>query len=123
MTNPITLTRTQASQLLKISPCTFDNMRRNGQMTVPPINWNGRPRWSRAAIAQWLGGHPDMTDDDFALLTTVQVAQLLGIARATAYRQLPDTTLYPAVIRLGTEIRYPRTAVNHYINNQRAAAA
>lgn len=123
MSNPVTITRSEISQLMKISPCTFDKLRRSGQLSIPPINWSGRPRWSRAAIAQWLGGAADMPDEHFALLTTSQVAEYLGIARSTAYRQLPDTPLYGAGIRLTSDIRYPRVAVINYVTAQSSNAA
>jgi hypothetical protein len=108
---PLTLTRPEICQLLRLSSAGFDQLRTSGVFDVEPINWDGRPRWSRAAIAHWLGGPATMPDDDFALLTMAEVAQLLGIARATAYRNIPSSPLQQHAIRLTGDIRYPRIAV------------
>jgi predicted DNA-binding transcriptional regulator AlpA len=108
---PLTLTRPEICQLLRLSGAAFDQLRTSGGFDVEPIDWNGRPRWSRAAIAHWLGGPATLPDDDFALLTMAEVAQLLGIARATAYRNIPSSSLQQHAIRLAGDIRYPRIAI------------
>jgi predicted DNA-binding transcriptional regulator AlpA len=112
---PLTLTRPEICQLLRLSSAGFDQLRTSGVFDVEPIDWNGRPRWSRAAIAQWLGGPATMPDDDFALLTMAEVAQLLGIARATAYRNIPSSPLQQHAIRLTGDTRYPRSAIRRIL--------
>ena len=105
-----TLNRLQLCELLRVAPCTFDRMRSSGRFPVELIGGVGHPRWSRAAVAIWLRGEPDMPDEWFALLTMTEVAQALAVPRATAYRRLQDA-LRQSAVRLGSEIRYPAIAV------------
>jgi predicted DNA-binding transcriptional regulator AlpA len=107
----MTLSRGELSALLGISTATFDRLRATAGFPVAPVDWPGRPRWSRAAVAEWLGGEPMMDDEWFALITLTQVASLVGMKRSTAYRQLPASDLANHGVRLTGEVRYPMLAV------------
>lgn len=111
-----TLSRLQLCELLRVAPCTFDRMRSSGRFPVQLIGGVGHPRWSRAAVAKWLRGEPDMADEWFALLTMTEVAQALAVPRATAYRRLQQGALRESAVRLGSEIRYPATAVARLVS-------
>lgn len=106
-----TIGRSSLAKLLRISPSTLDRMRADGTFTVRPIAMFGRPLWSRAAVARWLGGDPAMPDGDYSLLTLAEVAKLLAVSRATAYR-LRSTQPFSAIqVCVGQEARYPRCAL------------
>lgn len=101
----------QLCELLRVAPSTFDRMRSSGEFPIQLIDGPGRPRWSRAAVASWLRGEPDMADEWFALLTMNQVAEALAVPRATAYRRLRLGALHLSAVRLGSDIRYPAIAL------------
>ena len=72
-----------------------------------PASIFGRPKWSRALVARWLGGEPSMPDGDYSLLTLAEVAQLLSVSRATAYRLRKKPDLQHLEMRVRQEARYP----------------
>lgn len=112
----VTLRRIDVAQMLHISVSTFDRMRRSGEFPVPRVDAPGRSLWSRAAIATWLGGHANMDDSSFALLTMSQVAERVGLSRATAYRRLAHCGLRQFEVRLRSDRRYPALAIEHLLN-------
>lgn len=102
-----TIRRSPLARLLRISPSTLDRMRSNGAFPLQPITSFGRPMWSRAAIARWLGGHVSMPEADYALLTLPEAARRMAVSRATAYRLRQSTDLASIGICVGGETRYP----------------
>jgi predicted DNA-binding transcriptional regulator AlpA len=114
------LRRSQVAHLLRVSPATFDRMRKSGAFPVEPINWPGHPRWSRKAIVEWLGGDETTTDDECALLSLAEVAGLMNTSRSTAYRRAAGL---PAVKASDCgDRRYPRIAVCHLLSSASSPA-
>ncbi|MEQ1701411.1 MAG: hypothetical protein ABMA25_14980 [Ilumatobacteraceae bacterium] len=115
------LRRSQVAHLLRVSPATFDRMRKSGAFPVEPINWPGHPRWSRKAIVEWLGGDDDTSDAECELLTLSEVARRLSVSRSTAYRSARRLLPQPQSLTLAGELRYPTLAVAVVLQTQSQA--
>ncbi len=104
---PRVLRRSQLASLLGVSASTLVRMLTSGHMPVAPLPWPGHPRWSRAAVANWLGGADDLPDASFRLLTVPEVAEHLGISRSSAYRALPTWVAAGQAVRCVSDWRIP----------------
>lgn len=52
----LVLRRSQLAALLGVSMATLVRMLANGLLPIAPLPWPGHPRWSRSAVALWVGG-------------------------------------------------------------------
>lgn len=104
---PRVLRRSQLASLLGVSASTLVRMLASGHMPIAPLPWPGHPRWSRAAVANWLRGADDLPDVSFRLLTVPEVAEHLGISRSSAYRALPTWVAAGQAVRCVSDWRIP----------------
>ncbi len=113
-----TVGRSALAKLLRISPSSLDRMRADGTFAVEPIAMFGQPHWSRAEVARWLGADPTMPDSEYSLLTLAEVARLLAVSRATAYRLRTRSAFSSVEICVGQEARYPRCRITGLLGKE-----
>ena len=106
------LTAADVAALLRISRAAVYQLRRKAD-ELPCYEVGGALRWRRADVERWLEGRRGREGE--ALLTTVDVAALLGVSVATAYRRLRWEI---PCRELGGALRFKREDVERWLEER-----